>query len=43
MLKTNENLWCYIDSNDYASEYFFSKEEALNDWLKIARMRIPML
>lgn len=33
MLKTNENLWCYIDSNDCASECFPSKEEALDDWL----------
>lgn len=33
MLKTNENLWCYIDSNRYTSECFSSKEDALNDWL----------
>lgn len=33
MLKQDKNLWCYIDG-DYASEYFLSKEDALNDWLK---------
>lgn len=34
MLQTNINLWCYIDSDDYASECFASKEDALNDWLE---------
>lgn len=33
MLKQNKNLWCYIDSDDYASECFASKEDALKDWL----------
>lgn len=33
MLQTNTNLWCYIDSDDYASECFASKEDALKDWL----------
>ena len=34
MLQTNTNLWCYIDSDDYASERFASKEDALKDWLE---------
>lgn len=34
MLQTNTNLWCYIDSDDYASECFASKEDALKDWLE---------
>ena len=32
MLELDTNLWCYI-KDDYASECFPSKEDALNDWL----------
>lgn len=33
MMELDTSLWCYI-KDDYASECFPSKEDALNDWLK---------
>lgn len=32
MMELDTSLWCYI-KDDYASECFPSKEDALNDWL----------